>query len=65
MLYWKRKPIDQLSEDELRSAIRELVPMVMERNPSNNVSDIFSAFTIGTFTGIAASALCIVVGSSF
>ena len=65
MLYWKRKPIDQLSEAELRAAIRELVPMVMERKPSNNVSDIFSAFTIGAFVGISAAALCVLIGTAF
>ena len=64
MLYWKRKPIDQLNEKELRAALHELVPMVMERKPSNNVSDIFSSFTIGVFVGISAAALCVVIGTS-
>ena len=64
MLYWKRKPIDQLSKAELREALSEVVPLVMERSDTNKPNDIFSAFTIGVFVGLAAAALCVLIGTS-
>ena len=63
MLYWKQKPIDSLSKEELRQALIEAVPMMINRNKHHNDRDIFSSFTIGMFCGIGCAALCVLLGS--
>ena len=52
MLYWKNKPIEDLSTEELRLALSDSVRHVLDRNTTSDSGRIFTAFTAGAFSSL-------------
>ena len=51
MIHWKNKPINKLTEQELRQALTDSVKTVMAGNNSDQNSDRFAAFMFGLASG--------------
>lgn len=65
MLYWKNKPIDALTPDELRAAMTESVGMVLKRNGQDNTNDVLIAFAAGAFTSLVVLGVMLIVLASW
>ena len=57
MLYWRNKPIDQLSKAELREAVADSVALVLKEDRKDNADEILQAFSLGAFTSLVVVAV--------
>ena len=52
MINWKNKPIGQLSEAELRQALKESVGLVLEDKSTTDVNEWLHTFSFGVAAGV-------------
>lgn len=57
MLCWKNRPIRELSERELRSALSESVTLILKDSDTDESHNVFLAFVAGTFVGLFAAGI--------
>lgn len=59
MLYWKSRPINNLSKEELRLALADSVRLLLADDKTGTSNDVFSAFVTGMFCGLLAAVLVV------
>ena len=65
MLCWKNKPVDELSELELREALSESMTLILNTSAVDNNSGFVAAFLFGVFLGLFLACAGIVTASLF
>lgn len=51
MLYWKQKPIDQLTKIELQKALSESVSLILSNRNHTNSNELITTFITGIIIG--------------
>ena len=65
MLYWKNKPIDELSNNELRTALSESVKLMLDKDELAAKDNSVSAFVVGSFAGMLIAGAVIAASLTF
>lgn len=63
MLYWRNRPIDQLSKTEMRLALKEMAGELLEPTPIQPATLVYQAFLAGIATGLAIALAGVFFGS--